>query len=807
MLGKLGIGQGLVFGLLVLMAALFVGLTITIHDQNTLSAMKASVVNSVSGVLGDAARRLEQHFARWVRAVEIRSYIEEDLYRPDLPYVLLPDAALNMDDPSLLQANLRTYRADYQNFTLPITFARSSYHIPYATPNSIHSFSAVLNGSIALNFLFDSIAVRQVSDAAGSIASLYAGSLQPARLFVEFPGVGATNVTAYDWTTDPESPIALDLKNIDGPVFSDAYVDPYVNQLEISIYRAFRNVTNWSEVGGAAGADFVLTDLRAIVDTLEFENISRAALFNPASDAVVIDSNLASMFSDPLVPDTDYRNGLYSAALTAAPGVYTDERDGYLYFAIQLSTDANSFVAINRVPTSFIDQRMSQIRTNDQRAGGIVAGALVAAILASLALAIGLINLAVLKVTRPLRHLTEVVSDIPRNHLGNASTLAGGLAVVPAPAPVADLVTEEQKLWQAVSAIVPVFNANRKLAEHPLNPDHVPQEAEFLLSLPASLVADEKAQDNLSVAKRKLMGASNAFNESVSAAALRGPKELTLATLQKQASLPLILVHQLRILAEQENDVAGAQTVARYILRTFPKLETSIHQTCKRMLDPNATSGDAKGNDSVRRILLVLDVSGSMGSDEPTRISQARDGMIGMLRNPKITVDNTEIGIFRFSDQTYPVSGDGKSVRVVRGPLEGPNHQSLENDIRLKTPVGGGTMLYAAINRAYDEINTWPPGPNNFVFVITDGIAQDDYTTVLARPAPNARVGIFIVGQLEKMEGGKAAADQLAQVVKKVGETPSGKPKGTYASLNDLPSIFTQIRQIILAGATNDEAF
>ena len=104
---------------------------------------------------------------------------------------------------------------------------------------------------------------------------------------------------------------------------------------------------------------------------------------------------------------------------------------------------------------------------------------------------------------------------------------------------------------------------------------------------------------------------------------------------------------------------------------------------------------------------------------------------------------------------------------------------------------------------------------SNFVFIITDGVnvVQEmtlaDYPSALTgRPKPpNATVGIFTVGDILSMDGGAQAKRELLEIVASLGTTSTGAPRGSYASINDMAAIFQRISNIILAGATKDEAF
>lgn len=453
--------------------------------------MKQSVISSVQGMLSDGFRRLVQQFGQWMRVVQIRSFIEQDLYRTDNPWLTAVNAEFFMDSPELLTASIRTYRSDYLNGTLPITFARSSYHLPNRTPDSIPLFGSLVNRSIGLNFQLDSVGRRMVLNNQGAIASLYAGSLAPEHLFVEFPGVAASNITSYDWTSDPLSQSALQTSSL---LLSSAYLDPYVNEWLISLAQSFRNVSDWSRIGGIAGCDVVVKSLRPIADELIFANVSRVAIFDQYQPIVDTDPSA----DQPYTLETGSGSGSMASFLDDlvngdAGIILMVEEGGYLFFGQRL-LDAANYIVVNRVPMSFVDEQMEKIRENDRKAAGIISGAIVGSIIGSVIVLVILVRIAVLRVTRPLKHLTEAVKVIP-SHLGNASTIAGGLALVPSPPPIPfDMCEEEEELHESLSRLVPVFNRNRLLKEPPVNPDYDPTTANQKLILPDVLLSQDDDQ-------------------------------------------------------------------------------------------------------------------------------------------------------------------------------------------------------------------------------------------------------------------------------------------------------------------------
>jgi len=127
------------------------------------------------------------------------------------------------------------------------------------------------------------------------------------------------------------------------------------------------------------------------------------------------------------------------------------------------------------------------------------------------------------------------------------------------------------------------------------------------------------------------------------------------------------------------------------------------------------------------RVLLVLDVSGSMGDPAdpkgdavPTKLDLAKEAAIESLDAFKA---NDEVGLRTF---TTDLDGSGAEYQdlVPVGPMTG-NRERLATAIRDQRPRAG-TPLYSATSTAYDAmIAGYDPSRINAVVLLTDG-ANDD---------------------------------------------------------------------------------
>jgi len=801
MVGKSAIGQATVFGVLILTSALYVGLSIRDYSTETQNEILTTMVTSITAIMADLTRRLQQTILRFERAVLIRSVVDSDALRPDYPWMDDPASIYYMDDPSLLPASIATHSPDYRNGQLAITFARGSYHVKNRTPASIPSFPAALNSRIIRLFTMNSVSRRLFSIAGGSIASIYSGHLSPEHSFDEFPGVADTNITGYDFVTDPLTLTAL--VSPDAPVYSDgAYRDPYVNKLLISIYKAYRNISDWSIIAGIAGADILLTELADILFTgSNFQNVSRAAIYQSVNENVllVVDSNLQLYLDEPLISDGDFLFTMFAGA-KSTDGVFVVEDDLFIYLANQM--ELNGYVVVIRVPKQYVDDQMAPIRANEKNAGQVITISMVVTLIGTFILTASCLAYCMHHISATLIPLTLATEEIPVKHLGAATTL-GTVRKIPVPPNLPDLVTEEQNLLLAVQDITVLVNESRVLKQHPLNdlyykagatpqlvmPPSLVHPLNDLyykagampqLVMPPSLVPDEKDTGYVARAKRNLLAAQRAMENAVNNAQRGGDDEaLKRALVQQSMNTPSILVMQAHILKHYDRLPLAEQYICKFILTYYERLDSSVKESCVaslRSLDANASPRglDYKSSEvgGKARFIIGLDNSGSMADDDKMR--RAIEGLIGLIGNPKLVPADSELAIYSFSDYVLPVitRQDQAPGGVTIGPINGPVHASTVKAIQ-GIQADNATALYNMLHVAYNELDRWGEGPRDYIIIITDGIngvrkeSKMNCTAneLIQRPKqPKARVAIMTVGDILSMPGGKVAFNELTAI-------------------------------------------
>jgi Ca-activated chloride channel family protein len=151
------------------------------------------------------------------------------------------------------------------------------------------------------------------------------------------------------------------------------------------------------------------------------------------------------------------------------------------------------------------------------------------------------------------------------------------------------------------------------------------------------------------------------------------------------------------------------------------------------------------------RVLLVMDVSGSMAADSGSggrsKLELAKSAAATALNQ---LVETDRVGFWTFTtDLPTPSRITREWVDV--GPL-GQTRQSITDAISGLTPLGG-TPLYAATRLAADAMNaTQDPAAINAVVVLTDGrneFSDNDLNGLISQLQSNAQengVRIFTIG-------------------------------------------------------------
>lgn len=148
-----------------------------------------------------------------------------------------------------------------------------------------------------------------------------------------------------------------------------------------------------------------------------------------------------------------------------------------------------------------------------------------------------------------------------------------------------------------------------------------------------------------------------------------------------------------------------------------------------------------KSWDNVRkraRILLVLDISGSMDGEKLKQVKAAGTAVLDVF------APDDELGLWAFSDQIWKLAPIA--------PI-GPNHAELARHIDVLA-AGGGTALYRVASDAVKAVQSdWDPTRINAVVLLTDGQNSDptdsDLNALLrsleSQPAAST-VPVFTIG-------------------------------------------------------------
>ncbi len=129
------------------------------------------------------------------------------------------------------------------------------------------------------------------------------------------------------------------------------------------------------------------------------------------------------------------------------------------------------------------------------------------------------------------------------------------------------------------------------------------------------------------------------------------------------------------------------------------------------------------------RVLLVLDVSGSMGdpagSGFETKLDLAKQAVIEALGDFKA---DDEVGLRIFSTQLGPGEDETFVDLQPLAPI-GPNRERLAQSIRNLTPVAGTPLFDVARQSFASMVDDYDPARINAVILLTDGMNDDGDTS------------------------------------------------------------------------------
>lgn len=125
------------------------------------------------------------------------------------------------------------------------------------------------------------------------------------------------------------------------------------------------------------------------------------------------------------------------------------------------------------------------------------------------------------------------------------------------------------------------------------------------------------------------------------------------------------------------------------------------------------------------RVLLVMDVSGSMGdpaTDDSTKLDLAKQAAIDALGQFK---DEDEVGLRVFSSEIGPSEHPDYVDLVPIGPI-GTNRETIRSKIRNLVPTNA-TPLYTVARDSHKQLREgYDPARINAVLLLTDGRNEDD---------------------------------------------------------------------------------
>lgn len=484
---------GMVFlGLLSLTitSSIWIGINSKAIAQQTRHVLDEKIQHSMRAIVADGIRNVNQKWAHWESILKVHAYLRQDQIIPDYPYRPPPESVMYMDDVSLLTS--RTYSPLYRNNQLPISFGRSSYHIPNKRPSDIQNFTAATNETIGRHFVFDSTTLAMVLKNPNEILSLYSCTVLDSTvletrkkgLTVEAPAVGAdSSISPYNCLNEAwpvEAINAYSSLREDGVTISDPYVDRHVFQHMISMTMIVRKLDDWNGVSfaGIVGMDILLDDLKRIVNRVQFQGVSQVQWVSQRNTSLQVGDSFSIpewVLLSPAGP-TDAEPRVYDVNVQE-PG----ESESDYFYAIQ-ETLVSGYVLVARVPRSYVENKMQPLIDQHNTSAWVVALLYPVIVIGLVALALYLTFQKSSAIAASFPRVCEELERIPREHIGAAYDL-NGVRQIPLPDVEAlELpLEEEHALVSALVKPIQLLNVTRmRTNRYPENPNYRPRDISVL---------------------------------------------------------------------------------------------------------------------------------------------------------------------------------------------------------------------------------------------------------------------------------------------------------------------------------------
>ena len=200
------------------------------------------------------------------------------------------------------------------------------------------------------------------------------------------------------------------------------------------------------------------------------------------------------------------------------------------------------------------------------------------------------------------------------------------------------------------------------------------------------------------------------------------------------------------------------------------------------------------------RVLLVLDISGSMGElaadDGKTRLDLAKEAAVSALDQFK---DTDDVGLWVFSTD---LGGPDPNVRelVPVGPIGEQRDVDRRRASTDQFPTNG-TPLYDVTEKAYETmVDSYDPAKINAIVLLTDG-ENDDGDPGRRRPAVRRPHRHAAVGQRGvELAAGAAVHDLLRRrrpTCRRCGRSPRRRSAATYNASN--PATINQVFTAVIS--------
>lgn len=473
------------FGSLTTVSLALIIITTVVFLNVTTSHMKTLITDdllsqskdNIHGIVTDSSNLFDKRLDKAARNnLDVFAFAAEDIFRSDYPFGQI-QSYYNWN-PFMKQPLVSDVR--YHGL---VSYGTGDYLVAGQTPYTQSSFDVNLNDTISSLFSVQPIMETLYFENSEFISNYLA--LDQTGAFTEYPGVTNGNYTQlidYDPRQDPWYNLAKDTQQT--TMYTDSYVDVWLNQVMITIVRSIQNV-NSGVYEGSAGADMLTQTLQQSISDIKYLANGRTVLFESSTGNIIADSDQGNnqitqlynykQLTGIVISDTVWNQ------MIASPNTYV-ELDNYYVESRILNTGNQQFMISSFVYKKDVSNTLTPILSSIDSIVN-VNGIIIGVVFAVVSIIVILTTLKVIDwIYKPIHKLTEETNQIMGNYGGN-SNIYTGVQVIE----INNRVAETAALYQEFRNMV----VQQQQKQEPVNPGVVANNyynPQHVMALPPSYI-------------------------------------------------------------------------------------------------------------------------------------------------------------------------------------------------------------------------------------------------------------------------------------------------------------------------------